>query len=96
MPVHPDEITRREAVARAAIKQVFGTPADEFGAALFVSHHLEELEPSYWKRRLSTDSPNPQSVLDLLQLSSHWGGDDDINTFDFTFARGRHQLRSQC
>jgi hypothetical protein len=84
MPANPSEIKRREAAARAAIKKAFGTADDEFGATLFVSHHLEELESSYWKKHLSTETPTPQRVLDLLKLDSHWDGDDEIERFDFT------------
>src|SRR5258706_8337503 len=84
MPVNPDEIKSREAAARAAIKRAFGTGDDKFGATLFVSHHLEELDSSYWLKHLFTETPNSQLVLDLLELKSHWGGDAEIDTFDFT------------
>src|SRR5258708_1681444 len=84
MPARSDAIQKREALARSAIKKAFGTTGDDSGATLFVSHHLEELDPSYWKKRLSTETPEPRLVLDLLELRSHWGGGDDIDTFDFT------------
>jgi len=84
MPASPDEIKRREATARAAIKQAFGTADDEFGVTLFVSHHLEALGSSYWKKHLSVEAPDPHRVLELLEMHSHWGGDDEIDTFDFT------------
>jgi Protein of unknown function (DUF2004) len=84
MAANPDEIKRREAAARAQIKRAFGTASDEFGATIFVSHHLEELDSSYWKKHLSTENPDPRRVLELLELRSHWGGDDEIDTFDFT------------
>jgi hypothetical protein len=82
MRANPDEIKRREAAARAAIKKAFGTADDEFGATLFVSHHLEELESSYWKKHLSTETPEPRLVLDLLELRDHWGEDDELERFD--------------
>jgi hypothetical protein len=84
MPTNPDEVKKREAAARAAIKKAFGTADDESGATLFVSHHLEELDSNYWKKHLSTETPEPGRVLELLELRSHWGGDDEIDTFDFT------------
>lgn len=84
MPAHPDEIRKREAVARSAINKAFGTESDESGATLFVSHHLEELDGSYWMKHLSTATPEPRRVLDVLKLRSHWGGEEDIDTFDFT------------
>jgi Protein of unknown function (DUF2004) len=84
MPANPDEIKRREAAARAAIQKVFGTPAGESEVKLFVSHHLEELDSAYWKKHLATETPEPRRVLELLELRSHWGGDDEMETFDFT------------
>jgi hypothetical protein len=84
MPANPDEVKRREAAARAAIKRALGTADDQFGATLFVSHHLEELDSSYWRKHLSTETPEPRRVLELLELRSHWGGDNEVDTFDFT------------
>ena len=84
MPADPHEIKRREASARAAIKRAFGTADDESGVALFISHHLEELDSAYWKKHFSTETPEPHRILESLELRSHWGGDDEIDTFDFT------------
>jgi Protein of unknown function (DUF2004) len=80
-----EETQRREKAALAAIKQAFGTDQDEYGATLFVSHHLDEVEESYWQKHLGTAKPEPRRVLELLELRSHWGEDDrGIDTFDFT------------
>jgi hypothetical protein len=84
MITNPDEIKKREAAAIAAIKKAFGTADDESGATLFVSHHLEEIDSAYWKQHFSTETPDPHRILDSLVLQSHWGGDDEIDTFDFT------------
>jgi hypothetical protein len=84
MSSNPDEVKRRELAARDAIKRAFETDEDEASARLFVSHHLAELDAEYWKRHLSAESPAPRAVLDLLQLRSHWGGDEEMETFDFT------------
>jgi hypothetical protein len=86
MPTDPDEIKRREVVARAAIKRALG--GDDSGVSLFVSHHLDELDSAYWKKHFSTDRPDPLRILDALVLRSHWGGDDEISTFDFTLPEG--------
>jgi hypothetical protein len=67
MPFNPDDIKRREAVAQAAIKQAYGTADDEFGATLFVSHHLAQVDSSYWSKHLSTETPDPRRVLELLK-----------------------------
>ena len=81
-----EEITRREKAALAAIRSVFGTDEDEYGATLFASHHLEEIEGAYWQKHLGTTQPEPRRVLDILKLHSHWSDEDDdgIDTFDFT------------
>ena len=84
MRANPDEIARRKAVARAAITIAFDRADDEFGVALFVSHHLEELDPGYWKKHLFTETPEPRQILDLLEFHSHWGGDHEMDIFDFT------------
>jgi hypothetical protein len=79
-----NEIEKREKTAIAAIRSAFGTEDDESGATLFVEHHLEEIEGEYWQKHLGTAKPEPISVLGILVLRSHWGGDDEIETFDFT------------
>ena len=77
-------IDQREQVARAAIREVFGTPEDEYAATIFVSTHLEHQSPDYWLEHLGTEKPDPQSVLDILVLRDTWGGDDELMNFDFT------------
>ena len=84
MPADPDAVIRRETVAHDAIKTAFDTPGGESPAALFVSHHLEEMGPDYWQEHLGSATPEPRRVLDLLVLQSHWGGEAEIDTFDFT------------
>ena len=79
------EIQRRENIALEAIKSTFGTEDGEFGATMFATHHIEELEPTYWLKHLGTATPEPKKVLDILQLKSHWGDDEnEIEVFDFT------------
>lgn len=79
-------VSKREAMARAAINESFGTGEDESGVDLFASHHLEELDGEYWQKHLGTSSPEPVRILDILKLRSHWGDEDDnsFDVFDFT------------
>jgi hypothetical protein len=84
MPADPEDIKKREAAARVAIRRAFDTADDESGVPLFISHHLEEIDAAYWKQHYSTETPEPQRILESLVLQSHWGGDDEIETFDFT------------
>lgn len=86
MSANDNEVERRKKTALAAIKRAFDTEEDECGATLFVSHHIEEIDEAYWQKYLGTARPEPSRVLDILELRSHWGGeeDDGIDTFDFT------------
>ena len=80
------EVERRTAVALAAIKRTMDKGEGEYIVALFVSHHLKELGAAYWKKHAGTPRPSPNQVLDLLELRSHWGEEDEacIDIFDFT------------
>jgi hypothetical protein len=77
------EVERRKNLALDAIKQAFGTDAGEDSVNLFVEHHLEELPHNYWQQHLGSSTPEPKTVIGLLQLRSSWGH-DDIEYFDFT------------
>ena len=83
------EIQRREKLALEAIKSTFGTEDGEFGATMFATHHIEELEPAYWLKHLGTETPEPKKVLEALQLKEHWGDDEnEMEVFDFTLPDG--------
>jgi hypothetical protein len=86
MVTNVDEVAAREKAALAAIRRSFGTAEGEFGANLFASHHLEEIDGAYWQKHLGTKKPEPAQVLDILILRSHWADDenDGIQVFDFT------------
>ena len=77
------EVERRTKLALTAIKQAFGTEADEYGATMFVNHHLEELPQNYWQERIGTAKPDPVAVLGLLELQSNWG-EGEVENFDFS------------
>jgi hypothetical protein len=76
-----DEVSKRTTAAKAAIQNAID---DESSVGLFVSHHLSELEAAYWKKHTGTPKPTPKQVVNLLVLRSHWGGDDEMDRFDFT------------
>jgi hypothetical protein len=75
------EIQRRKDIAMAAIKSVFGTEEDEYGATEFVRHHIEEIDGEYWKKHLGTEKPLPKKVLEILVFRGNW---DEDCVFDFT------------
>ena len=85
MAVDQSELARRTEVALEAIKASLNTDAGEFGALLFVSHHLDELKPTYWQTHLKIDRPDPSQVLGLISLRSHWSddGDEGLDRLDF-------------
>jgi len=74
---------KRKKQALAAIRKTFGTEDGEDSVDLFISHHLEELPASYWKKRCGSASPKPKAVLALLKFHSAWG-ERDVENFDFT------------
>lgn len=78
------EIARRTTAALAAIKQLLDD--GDSAVSLFASHHVEELDAAYWKKHAGTTKPSAKQVIDLLELHSHWGDEDEdgIDTFDFT------------
>ena len=90
MPAKRDEIEKRKNIALAAIRSAFGTEEDEYGATLFVSHHLDEIEETYWRKHLGAARPEPSRVLDILELRSYLSGEEDegTETFDFTLPEG--------
>ena len=82
-----DELERRTRLALDAIRSSLGTPDGEYGATLFASHHLEEIDGAYWQARLGTEKPEPAAVLGLLELLDHWAekeeDEEDGQTLDF-------------
>lgn len=88
MRLSPDELAKLEAAARAHIKAVYGTPGDEYGVTLFVSHHLNEIEASYWLGHAGTATPEPHQVLDLLEFKPSCDEEEDeeeeATVLDFT------------
>ena len=94
MPANSQEISRRERTARAHIDAVYGTPEDEFGVTLFVSHHLSELDASYWIKHTGTSKPDARKVLRLLEVCFDAEEEDleeeeePLDTLDFTLPEG--------
>ena len=81
-----DELARREKLARAAMKSSLRTEAGEFGATLFATHHLEELDAAYWQERVGTAKPDPEQIIEILSLQSDCDDEldeDDLDSLDF-------------
>src|SRR5262245_29020763 len=81
-----DEVARRTAVALAAIKWSMKSGEGRSNVALFVSHHLKEIKESYWRQHVDRECPSSEQILDLLELRSYWGKEDEdgMDTIDFT------------
>jgi len=86
MPTDNVELTRRTQLALETITRSLDTEDGEYGATLFATHHLEELDQAYWQTHLKSDKPLPAQVIGLLCLQSHRGDDDDdgLDTLDFS------------
>ena len=87
MTANSDEISRREQAARAHIDAIYGTPDDEFGATMFVVHHLNELDDSYWMKHTGTSEPDAYQVLRMLELRVD-EEEEEIDILDFTLPGG--------
>ncbi len=77
------ELSRREVAAREAIAAIHGTAGDELGVTLFVSHHLDEVDSAYWRKHTGSDKPEPQQVLDMLELRTD-PEEESMETLDFS------------
>ncbi|MEM1109342.1 MAG: DUF2004 domain-containing protein [Planctomycetota bacterium] len=88
--MHTDEINRRKQLAIKKIHELHGTDEGEYGPTLFASHHLDELDASFWQEHLGTSSPDPEQVLKLLELKPiaesdiKEEGDSAFDSLDFT------------
>lgn len=76
----------REQLARVAIRAALENQQAEDSVELFIQHHLEEIEPDYWKKYCGSAVPTPLQVLDLLVLADPWESDemDSREMLDFT------------
>lgn len=79
---------RLEAEARKHMMAAYGTPGNELGITLFVSHHLEEVEAPYWIEQLGTSKPEPRQVLELLELCPRDDEEEEAENRDFTLPDG--------
>jgi hypothetical protein len=70
-----------EAKALEGIRKSSGTEQGEYSIDEFVSHHIDELPSTYWKKHLGTETPSREQVIGLLVLRSKW---DDEEVYDFT------------
>ena len=76
----------REQLARVAMRAALENQQAEDSVELFIQHHLEEIEPDYWKKYFGSAVPTPLQVLDLLVLAAPWESDeiDSREMLDFT------------
>jgi len=84
MTMNIAEIEMRARTALSAIKAAHGTDEDKYGATLFVSHHLAEIDDSYWEERFQTASPTPTQILGALVFLVDFEDDYDMSSFNFT------------
>lgn len=78
--------TRKETIAKEAIKSLVGKPEGEDSIGLFVEHHLAELEPGYFSNICGTPTPDAEKISHSLVLVGSWSSADDgqIDVFDFS------------
>lgn len=77
----------KQSAAKVAIIERFNANDDENPVRLFVTHHLAEIEPSYWEQHLGTTEPTARQVVDLLtpvQSTNDEESDEEIDVLDFS------------
>ncbi|WP_335952685.1 DUF2004 domain-containing protein [Acinetobacter higginsii] len=74
-------VERREQLARIAMREALENQQAEDSVELFIQHHLEEVEPAYWKKHFATSTPSPILVLEFLVLTHQWQ-DEDLDSYD--------------
>lgn len=81
-----EDLESRHSAALAAIRKIHGSPEDEHGATLFISHHIEELSEDYWTKHCGVATPSAAQVLDILVLRPSMDEEDDepSDMLDFT------------
>lgn len=79
-------LTQRQNLALAKIQSTYGSPEGEFGATMFVAHHLQEIDENYWIETFGTEAPSPSEIIKALVLVSNWSSEDDghLDMFDFS------------
>jgi hypothetical protein len=73
-----ENIQQREHLARIAMREALENQKAEDSVELFIQHHLEEIEPSYWEKHTGTQKPTVLQVLDLLVVDND--GDDSFQS----------------
>ncbi len=83
-----NNLEKRKKIALDAIKKAYDKEGDDDinEVKLFITHHLDELDESYWKNHFSGSIPEPVQILQNLEFKSSWGDDysDNMDTIDFT------------
>ena len=79
--------TRLTTLARAAIQAQFEQQDEDGEVQLFIQHHLDELEASYWLQHTGTATPQAAQVLQMLVLSPHieWELEDEDDSYVVDF-----------
>ncbi|QDU83512.1 hypothetical protein Pla163_06110 [Planctomycetes bacterium Pla163] len=87
--MNQDETARRERIARDAILSSLGQESGEYGATLFATHHLAELDEAYWQEHAQAGSPEPRRVLEILELKSSADDEEEgLDQLDFGLPGG--------
>ncbi len=74
--------SKTEMAARNYIRAAWGKQGHEQDVTLFVSHHLSELDSSYWMTHTGSSEPTAHQVLDILELRID-PEDDEAMLLDF-------------
>ena len=86
MPSQPSDDQHRESLARDAIYRAYEEDHERISVALFVEHHLTEIESEYWVEYFGATNPDPRLILETLVLQTDVEDDEeeDADMLDFT------------
>ena len=76
----------RERRARETMRTALESQQAEDSVELFIQHHLQEIEASYWQKHFGTATPTAMQVLESPVLVQQWDEEDlEIHElYDFT------------
>ena len=76
----------REQLARNAMCEALTNQQAEDSVELFIQHHLEEVDATYWQKHFGTNKPKTEQELNYLVLNKQGEGDEleNYDVLDFT------------
>jgi hypothetical protein len=77
-----DNLDQRKKIAMSTIIK----SCNKDDIALFISHHIEELNEEYWEKHCGIPKPKAENVVEIIEFKTNWGEEnsDNMDTLDFS------------